>query len=171
MTQRFTILRAESDDHLAEIERFARTIWEEYFPGIISKHQIDYMLKKLYSFAQLKKDINKGIVFERALLGKQLCGFAAFGPRNDDDEVALHKLYIHAQFRGTGCGYSLVQRAIEYTGKVGRHRLVLRVNKGNGPAIRAYKRMGFKILGGVVSDIGGGFVMDDFAMELDVTVV
>jgi RimJ/RimL family protein N-acetyltransferase len=48
---------------------------------------------------------------------------------------------------------------------MGCKHLQLRVNKANAPAIRAYLRAGFVFLDDVCSDIGSGFVMDDFRME------
>jgi RimJ/RimL family protein N-acetyltransferase len=41
----------------------------------------------------------------------------------------------------------------------------LRVNKRNAPAIRSYLRAGFRFTEDIVSDIGSGFVMDDYVME------
>jgi hypothetical protein len=43
----------------------------------------------------------------------------------------------------------------------------LRVNKGNHIAIAAYQHIGFTKRGSIVSDIGGGFCMDDYLMQLD----
>ena len=45
-------------------------------------------------------------------------------------------------------------------------RLQLRVNKANATAIRAYQRFGFAIIEDICTDIGSGFVMDDYRMEL-----
>jgi len=42
---------------------------------------------------------------------------------------------------------------------------VLGVNRFNEKAIRAYRRNGFAIREELKTDIGGGFVMDDFIME------
>jgi hypothetical protein len=44
-------------------------------------------------------------------------------------------------------------------------RLRLRVNKRNAAAIRSYLRSGFVFQEDVVTDIGSGFVMDDYVME------
>jgi RimJ/RimL family protein N-acetyltransferase len=38
------------------------------------------------------------------------------------------------------------------------------VNKRNQKAIRAYERAGFTIAESMTSEIGGGFVMDDYRM-------
>ena len=41
----------------------------------------------------------------------------------------------------------------------------LTVNKYNTNTISAYKKWGFEIIDSVVTDIGEGFVMDDYIME------
>ena len=41
----------------------------------------------------------------------------------------------------------------------------LTVNKNNTNSISAYEKLGFINKGGVVKDIGNGFVMDDYKME------
>ena len=48
---------------------------------------------------------------------------------------------------------------------MGCTRLQLRVNKANASAIRAYCRAGFTFVEDVCTDIGNGFVMDDYRLE------
>jgi hypothetical protein len=50
--------------------------------------------------------------------------------------------------------------------------LLLAVNKRNARPIAAYQRNGFAVIQSVMTDFGGGFVMDDFIMakELKVSV-
>jgi ribosomal protein S18 acetylase RimI-like enzyme len=65
---------------------------------------------------------------------------------------------------GFGLGSRLLQRVErEVRGGAGR-RLILSVNKRNAKAIAAYQRNDFVIAESVVTDIGGGFVMDDYVM-------
>ena len=44
-------------------------------------------------------------------------------------------------------------------------RIYLSVNKHNTPSYEVYLHLGFKVIDAVVTDIGGGFVMDDYIME------
>ena len=44
-------------------------------------------------------------------------------------------------------------------------QITLRVNKKNYNTIDIYKHLGFRIKEAVVTDIGGGYVMDDYIME------
>jgi len=46
--------------------------------------------------------------------------------------------------------------------------LWLTVNKDNADSIAFYRRVGFGIAGSSVTDIGGGFVMDDYRMSKSV---
>jgi RimJ/RimL family protein N-acetyltransferase len=48
----------------------------------------------------------------------------------------------------------------------GARHLELRVKRQNRKAIRAYERAGFVVIQTLVTDIGSGFVMDDFLMRL-----
>jgi len=49
---------------------------------------------------------------------------------------------------------------------MGLSRIQLTVNKGNSGSISVYEHWGFVTVDSVVTDIGCGFVMDDYVMEL-----
>ena len=53
--------------------------------------------------------------------------------------------------------------------KGGYDYIWLTVNKNNSGSIEAYKRMGFNIIDKIITDIGAGFVMDDYKMQLKLT--
>ena len=44
----------------------------------------------------------------------------------------------------------------------------LTVNKKNTNSISAYQKMGYKIIEEIVTDIGEGYVMDDFKIRLEI---
>ena len=50
----------------------------------------------------------------------------------------------------------------------GMRAIWLTVNKYNANTIAAYKKMGFETIGDGVTDIGSGYVMDDYFMECSV---
>ncbi len=163
-----TILPATEDGQLAEIQELAHAIWREHYPGIISPEQIEYMLQAGYNLDALRRDLTQGqIRYDRALIDGTLVGFSAYGPHSDAGALMLHKLYVDAARRGRGCARKLVAAACDYARANAFDRVVLRVNKGNHIAIAAYERIGFTKRGPIVSDIGGGFCMDDYLMQLD----
>jgi ribosomal protein S18 acetylase RimI-like enzyme len=156
------------DGQLSEIQELAHAIWREHYPGIISPEQIEYMLQAGYNLDALRRDLTQEqIRYDRALIDGTLVGFSAYGPDSDAGALMLHKLYVDTAQRGRGCARKLVEAASEYARTHSFDRIVLRVNKGNHIAIAAYERLGFTKRGPIVSDIGGGFCMDDYLMQLD----
>jgi GNAT superfamily N-acetyltransferase len=159
---------ATEDGHLSEIQELAHAIWREHYPGIISSEQIEYMLREGYSLESLQRELTQdGIRYDRALVEGALVGFSAYGPHSDADALVLHKLYVEAAQRGRGCARKLVEAASKHALANSLNRVILRVNKHNHIAIAAYERIGFANRGPIVSDIGSGFIMDDYLMELD----
>jgi len=177
LPDRMKIIRATEAD-LPAISKLAEIIWRACYPGIITTDQIDYMLARMYALETMSEEIQlQGIRYERLLAGNQLAGFASYGPteagtprcgvRTAQHAVPtfkLHKLYLHPHWQGRGLGSLLLQHCEREAGGLGARRLVLSVNKRNARAIQAYQRNGFAIAGAVVTDIGGGFVMDDYIM-------
>lgn len=161
----------------ATIRQLARSIWTRVYPDIISPEQIRFMLDWMYSQAVLRADmLERDVRYELIHIDGTARGFAAFGPGESDPvvETSLHKLYLDPDCHGRGWG----SRALcSVEGRIREHRpetrvVRLRVNRRNARAIRAYERNGYRIETSVCSDIGGGFVMDDFVMaktlEIDV---
>ena len=168
MGNEIVIEPATEDGHLSEIQKLAYAIWREHYPGIISSEQIEYMLREGYSLEVLQRDSKRdGVRYDRALVGGALVGFSAHEPDSDADALMIQKLYVEAAQRGRGCARKLVEAASEHALTNSLHRIILRVNKHNRIAIAAYERMGFANRGSIVSDIGSGFCMDDYLMELD----
>lgn len=158
-------IRPATEADLPAIAKLADVIWRAHYPGIISAAQIDYMLAKMYSLATMKDEIHRlGIRYEQLFAGHELAGFASYGPMDEPRLFKLHKLYLHPDRHGQGLGSLLLQHCEREVQKLGAERLLLTVNKQNTKAIAAYQRNGFVIIESIVTDIGGGFVMDDFVM-------
>jgi ribosomal protein S18 acetylase RimI-like enzyme len=151
---------------LAAISALAGVIWRAHYPGIISPAQIEYMLAKMYSLETLREEIHaRSIRYDRLLVGAELAGFAAHGPTGQATLFKLHKIYLHLAWQGRGLGSFLLRHCEREAAQAGADRLVLTVNKHNIKAIDMYRRNRFVITDSVVTDIGGGFVMDDYIME------
>ena len=153
------------EEHLPAIAELARLIWHEFYPGIITREQIDYMLAKMYSLETLRAELQDGIHYERLLIDENLSGFASFGPTERADVIKLHKLYLDPKQHGHGFGSALLKHCENEARKLGAKRLLLNVNKHNVKAMTMYQRNGFRIADSVVLDIGNGFVMDDYVMS------
>ena len=78
----------------------------------------------------------------------------------------LHKLYVLPDTQRRGRGRALVLAGSAAAKARGAQVLRLDVNRNN-PAIGFYERLGFAPVREQVTDIGGGFVMDDLVLELE----
>ena len=150
---------------LPALAELAGVIWRACYPGIISHAQIEYMLARMYAQDVLREELrSQGIRYYRLLLGTRFAGFAALGPADAAGAMKLHKLYLLPELHGRGLGSLLLRHGETEARRLGARRLMLTVNKRNVRAIGAYQRNGFEVVESVVTDIGGGFVMDDFVM-------
>ena len=155
-------IEVAADDDLLIVRDLAHAIWPRVYPAIISVAQINYMLHQRYELPVLREDVARGVVYALIRRGEDAVGYIGIEPRAED--VFLHKLYLLPEVAGQGVGASALQwvEAQAVSRGLGAIRLV--VNKRNVQAIRAYRRAGFEFERDVVTDIGEGFVMDDFAM-------
>ncbi|HTQ49265.1 MAG TPA: GNAT family N-acetyltransferase [Candidatus Acidoferrales bacterium] len=158
------------EEHLPAIAELAGIIWRACYPGIISHAQIDYMLARMYGLDTLRDEIRlQGILYNLLLVDGKPAGFASCGPTPEPDVMKLHKLYLLPQWRRRGLGSRLLQQCECKARADGARRLILSVNKRNAQAIAAYRRNGFVITESVITDIGDGFVMDDYIMAKSVS--
>jgi diamine N-acetyltransferase len=155
---------------LPALSELASVIWRQHYPGIISTAQIDYMLERMYALEILRKEMRlQGIHFRRLLADKKFAGFASFGPADKPGVMKLHKCYLLPELHGQGYGSLLLQHCEREAARLGASCLILAVNKCNAKAIAAYRRNGFTVTEAVVTDIGGGYVMDDFVMAKELS--
>jgi GNAT superfamily N-acetyltransferase len=156
---------AGTRDDLARVQRLADLIWREYYPGIITGAQIDYMLARGYAadaLARFLGDDGAGLAIARRR-GEPV-GFAAWYRPDEPATTKLDKLYVLPSLHGQGIGRVLVAHVEAAARRDGACTLILNVNKRNANAIAAYEAWGFATRTPVVVDIGGGFVMDDYVM-------
>ena len=83
----------------------------------------------------------------------------------EDDALLLSKLYLMKPFRGQRRSIVLFDEAERVAREMGKKKLRLYVNKRNYTPLRVYLRRGFRIVEEKKTDIGEGFICDDFMME------
>lgn len=160
---KFERVRTGSDwDLLAEK---AGEVWREYFPRILAKDEIEYMIDKFQSpraFAEQKKE---GYEYYFIEADGAVGGYV--GIKFYDDHLYLSKFYILKEYRSKGYGRKAFEFLKRKALKAGLHKISLNVNKYNEPTIAVYEKLGFRRVGADVKDIGDGYVMDDFNYEAE----
>ena len=144
----------------------AKPRWEEHFTPIIGKEQVKYMLGKFQSAEALLKQMENGFFYYFFIYGGETAGYT--GIKKDGTSLFLSKIYIKKEYRGKKIAKAAVDFMKGICARDGLTGIWLTVNRHNETAIAAYKAMGFKNQRTQVTDIGGGFVMDDYVMELKI---
>jgi diamine N-acetyltransferase len=158
-------VRAATPGDVEALGALARLIWHAHYPGIITLAQIEYMLEQRYRPEVVRSELQRGDVWwELAMSGEVPVGFSSCLLTGEADEMKLDKLYVHPQQQGSGVGARLLASVRARARGLGCRRLILAVNKRNATAIAAYRRWGFRVDTALVTDIGSGFIMDDYLM-------
>ncbi|WP_027000652.1 GNAT family N-acetyltransferase [Eisenibacter elegans] len=161
-------LTTASAQDWARIQALAHATWPDTFGNILTQEQIAYMLDWMYSQSSLLEQMQRGDVFLIAHDAAQDLGFAGYALHTPEAGYCkLHKLYIHPQAQGRGLGRKLLDEVVAATRKAALHTLSLNVNRYNQAAIAFYQHYGFRIAKEENIDIGQGFWMEDFVMEMD----
>ena len=156
--------RAVAKDELPVIRTLALATWPSAYGGILSAEQLEYMLELIYNVTSLQQQMENGHRFYFALQNEKPAGFASFSSCAPN-RYRLHKLYVLPELQGKGAGQFLLELAIHEAKRAGANYLELNVNRYN-KAQGFYKRNGFTVVREEDIDIGKGYFMNDYIMEL-----
>ena len=162
----FVPIKSEEDQrHLAAL---ADHIWHEYWPNLIGQAQTDYMVEQFQSLEAIERDMREHAYeywFLRDEDDGDIVGYTGGHMEPETNRFFISKIYLLASERGKG----FARRTIEFYENLcqarGLEAMYLTVNKGNDLGVRAYQGTGFITIDSVETDIGQGFIMDDFIME------
>lgn len=154
-------------DAYGALEGEIAALWHSAYDDLLGEAQVDYMTEKIQSAAAMRAQAEgENYLYFRICVGGRKAGYCALKP--EKEKLFLSKLYLCEEERGRGNGQRALGQVASYARRLGLKAVYLTVNKGNARAIRAYERFGFVRTGAEVTDIGGGFVMDDYIYEYNV---
>ena len=159
-------LTALKIEQLPIVIDLTKKIWPVAYGEILSKAQLDYMIDKFYNETALRELIQKGHVFYLAQddNGKDV-GFVSYEINSEPNKTKIHKIYVLPETQGTGLGRQFFELVKEKAIENNQNAIFLNVNKYNN-AIHFYTKLGFVKVKDEVIDIGNGYVMDDYVMEV-----
>ena len=151
-------------EEIETLAQLASKIWHEYWTVILTPEQIDYMVGKFQSETAIKNQYaNENYTYYFIKKNNEKIGY--FGVSEKENYLFLSKLYILKDFRHQGIGKQAFEKIKEIALEKKYSSIQLTVNKYNKNTITAYDKWGFRTIDSVVTDIGQGFVMDDYIME------
>lgn len=142
------------------LQQTAAAIWNDSYREMLSQAQRDYMLEKFQSAGAFRRQAEEGYVYRGLFDGDELIGYT--GSVLEGSRIFLSKLYLKSDHHGQGLGRMLLEDAISLYPDAAS--IYLTVNKHN-PSYDLYRHWGFEVIDSVVTDIGSGYVMDDYIME------
>ena len=157
-----TIRKASSVD-ASLIRDMAYEIWPETYSQILSKDQLEYMLRLFYNEQKLRTEIEQGVEFILVYEDVQPAGFASFS-ETEPEVYKLHKIYVLPSQQGKGTGRFIIDEVIKGIKQVGAMALQLNVNRNNNAKL-FYEKLGFVVIREEDIDIGSGYFMNDYVME------
>lgn len=160
--QEITFNKVEPDS-IEALREMANIVFPITYGTILTKEQIDYMLEMMYSAQSLEMqfaDDCKFFIFQNE--GKNV-GFASiqvFG-----EYAKLHKIYFMPDAQGKGYGKLFLNFITSLLKSGGVKSLELNVNRFNNARI-FYEKNNFSVVREERNEIGEGYFMDDYVMEL-----
>ncbi len=162
------ILSQATTKDIPIIQVIAHKTWPITYGAILSKAQLDYMIDLMYSEASLLQQLNTKPLFFLAYEDDVCLGFASCENNYLNKKVTrLHKIYILPEAQGKGVGKTLIEKVVAIAKENQSELISLNVNKFN-KAVAFYKKMGFEIASEEDLDIGNGYLMEDYKMELKI---
>ncbi|SNR36729.1 GNAT family N-acetyltransferase [Lutibacter flavus] len=148
--------------------QLAHKIWNDHYVPIIGQNQVDYMLAKFQSFNAISNQLENGYEYFLISENNKPIGYLGLISNSESKKMMISKIYINQNERGAGYGKQLIDFTIKLAKEKGMETIWLTVNKNNSNSIKWYQKLNFKIKNEVEMDIGNGFIMDDFVMELQI---
>lgn len=157
-------VRSADRERIQTLSALASAIVKEHYDPILGAAQNDYMIRKFQSPEAISEQLGQGYQYYLVCTeaGKGI-GFIAFYPRGE--ELYLSKFYLSREQRGKGLSRDMMGFVVEHARQYGLPAVVLNVNRFNEIAIRAYRNLGFHKIRDEVTEIGEGYVMDDYVLE------
>lgn len=149
---------------IQKVVELASVTWKHHYIPIIGNQQVVYMLKNFQSSEAIEKQITDGRKYYLIEQEELAIGYLAFDI--NENHLFLSKLYILSFQQGKGLGKAAIEFLKLKLKECNLDKIALQVNKNNKNTITFYEKQSFKKVKPIVVDIGNGFVMDDYWMEL-----
>lgn len=146
------------------ITELARKIWPFAYHDILTKVQMEYMLRLMYEPEVLSQRQQDGHLFYILREGNKNIGFAELGLNHVEIFSKLHKLYVLPAYQGKGLGQLLLNKMISVASENHQQGIILNVNRAN-KAKTFYEMNDFEVIRSEDVNIGNGFFMNDYVMR------
>lgn len=161
--EQLTITLATTPGDIAKLAKLANEIWHQHFTPIIGEAQVNYMVDQFQSAPALTEQINEGYEYFMLFYDGVFSGYV--GVHEENGSLFLSKLYIHEGARGKHISTATFHYLVDLCKNRCLDKIWLTCNKHNDHTLSVYEHLGFITTRSQVTNIGNGFVMDDYILE------
>lgn len=159
-------IRQIDASEVEEVTKLAHLIWPHTFREILTPEQLQFMLKWMYNPETLASQIESGHQFFLLENAQGNIGYMGIEVAHSSSNLLkIHKLYLLPSQQGQGFGKLLIEHAVSVARSNGNSAITLNVNRFN-KSVKFYEALGFQITKEEDIDIGQGYLMEDYVMEL-----
>ncbi|WP_455715168.1 GNAT family N-acetyltransferase [Anaerosporobacter sp.] len=159
--------KVTKQEEINSVAELGTRIWHEHYASILDPDQIDYMVDKFQSASAVDKQMkNQGYEYYLINDGDSIVGY--IGLVMESEKLFLSKLYIAKEARGKGLASKAFEFLKDMASSNKKQSIWLTVNRHNSGSIAVYEKKGFLKISEQVADIGNGYVMDDYIMEMKI---
>ena len=148
------------------VVKVAEVVWREANTSFCTIEQVEYMIERFQSYEAIMGQLMQG--YRYFVIEEDGEILAYFGVQPQGERLFLSKYYILKE----NCGRGIFSMGLEFMCALCRElelqSIYLTVNRNNTHAYEVYLHKNFKVIEEAVADIGCGFVMDDYIMELTI---
>lgn len=157
-------IEVKQPNQIDAVAAIADRVWHEHYSGLLSQSQIDYMLEQFQSSEAVISQIeNENYCYYLLESDGESTGY--IGVKTDGNRLFLSKIYVLDTCRGKGVATAAFAFLEKLCFEKGLSAIYLTVNKYNRSSIDVYSHKGYHIIDSIVTNIGNGYVMDDYIME------
>lgn len=155
-----------SEADVRRLAKAAKIVWREANVAFCTPEQVEYMIEKYQSVEAIMSQLMHG--YRYFIMEEDGDILAYFGVQAQGERLFLSKFYVLAQNRGKGLFSVGLDVMYQICKEENMSAIYLTVNRNNRHAYEVYLHKSFKVIEEAVADIGCGFVMDDYIMQLEI---
>ena len=148
------------------VVKVAEMVWREANTSFCTIEQVEYMIERFQSYEAIMGQLMQG--YRYFVIEEDGEILAYFGVQPQGERLFLGKYYILKENRGRGIFSMGLEFMCALCCELELQSIYLTVNRNNTHAYEVYLHKNFKVIEEAVADIGCGFVMDDYIMELTI---
>lgn len=146
----------------------AQEIYREHYSKIVPMDFLEYWIELYQNKQTIIESINSGEIYYLIKSENEYVGYFSYTIDNLEKNLFISKLYIRKDSRGKGLARFAFEKILNTAKSFRLNEIWLKTLRKN-PSVKIYQKFGFEIFKEVKTDIGQGFILDDYILKLNLS--